>query len=172
MLILEENKTNADISQIERVYRENFSSNERIPTWFFKSRAKKNFVRLFSIYNESQWVGFTYVVRNKDTALVLYLAIDKKFQNQGLGGKALEQLTRTFHKKHICLLTPSSNDSNRQFYLDHKFKKADFMLKKSNTLYEVIQFGDKLSGMELTETIDKFYGPILKLRSRTQIIKV
>ncbi|KRK65072.1 hypothetical protein FC72_GL001699 [Companilactobacillus tucceti DSM 20183] len=173
MLILDENKANTDMNSIERIYKDSFSKSERLPLWLFKSRVKKDFVRLFSIYNESQWVGFTYVIRNKDTALILYLAIDSKFQGQGFGGKALEQLTRTFHKKHICLMIPSSNDNKyRQFYLDHKFEKSNFMLKESNKLYDVMQFGDKLTGMELTEAIDKFNGPILKLRSRTQVIKL
>jgi len=175
MLILDENKANADMKQIERVYKENFSQNERIPLWLFKSRSKKEFVRLFSIYNESQWIGFTYVIRNKDTALVRYLAIDQKFQGQGFGGKALEQLTRTFHKKHICLMVGPLKEKQsqyRQFYLDHKFEKANFMLKKANALYDVVQFGNKLTGMELTQALDKFNGPLLKLRSRTQVIKI
>lgn len=173
MLILDENKASTDMTSIERIYKDNFPKKERLPLWLFKSRAKKDFVRLFSIYNESQWVGFTYVIRNKDTAFILYLAIDSKFQDQGFGGKALEQLTRTFHKKHICLVIPSSNENKYcQFYLDHKFEKSDFMLKESNRLYDVMQFGNKLTGMELTEAIDKFNGPILKLRSRTQVIKL
>lgn len=173
MLILDENKQNIDMNQIEQVFKENFSSKERIPLWLFKNRAKKNFIKLYSIYNESQWVGFIYVIRNEDTAYVLYLTIAQKFQGHGYGGKALEQLTRTLHKKHICLLIPSSTKKEyRQFYLDHKFEKANFMLKKNNQLYEVMQFGNKLTGIELTQVIDKFYGPILKLRSRTQIIKL
>ncbi|MEH7249568.1 GNAT family N-acetyltransferase [Neobacillus niacini] len=92
-------------------------------------------VEPYGIYNQNKMVGFFnlhYTPDSKDDYWLFHFFIDKRFQRNGLGSKALNELIRHIkNSKPSCnrlnLTVHPENEAGRLFYLKFGFSEDNIM---------------------------------------------
>ncbi len=64
--------TPADLPKIKRIIFECFSSRRTDPFWLLKKRTKTGIAEFCSLYDDDNWVGFIYTVKNAELVYVFF----------------------------------------------------------------------------------------------------
>ena len=64
--------TPADLPKIKELYLSAFPAVERIPFWLLKKRTKTEIAEFCSLYDDDNWVGFIYTVKNAELVYVFF----------------------------------------------------------------------------------------------------
>ena len=91
-----------DREKVEELYKNSFPENERIPLWFLL--CKKELIDYISFYDDEVFVGYSYLITNKNLTFVLYLRMDTEMQGSTL-------LSMDIHTKYWSteVTSPSKN---------------------------------------------------------------
>jgi diamine N-acetyltransferase len=92
-------------------------------------------VEPYGIYNQNKMVGFFnlhYTPDSKDDYWLFHFFIDKRFQRNGLGSKALNELIRNIRYNHpacnrLYLTVHPENEAGKLFYLKFGFSEENKM---------------------------------------------
>ena len=92
-------------------------------------------VEPYGIYNQNKMVGFFnlhYTPDSKDDYWLFHFFIDKRFQRNGLGSKALNELIRNIRYNNpacnrLYLTVHPENEAGRLFYLKFGFSEENKM---------------------------------------------
>lgn len=92
-------------------------------------------VEPYGIYNQNRMVGFFnlhYTPESKDDYWLFHFFIDKKFQRNGLGSKALNELIRHIKQNNpscncLRLTVHPENEVGRLFYLKFGFSEDNIL---------------------------------------------
>lgn len=163
-------KNSGEFAKVEELYYESFPENERIPMSLLMRKVKQNFVDFLVLYDESKFVGFTYLITHKNLTYVLYIAIAGNVRSKGYGGRALAQIKEKFPNNRIILNievideTASNYEqrvTRRKFYTRNGYESSTFLYRDRWGLYEVMIHGGKVNAEEFYALLKKFAGTLL-----------
>ena len=168
-----------EIDKIKELFYKSFPKNERMPLWFLLKRAKMDFVDFIAIYDNNVFVGFTYLITNRNLTFVLYLAINDKIRSKGYGRRVLSQIKEKYPNNRIILNIEvvdetASNYEHRvkrkMFYIRNGYQNSNFIVKDHGGLYELMIYGSDVTKEEYYDLIKRFTGSMLFLFVKPKII--
>lgn len=145
------NVEKADISQIKNLYLDNFPKKERKPIWYLSHLIKTGRGELLKILLQNQICGFIFVLITSDTVLIDYLAIDKKFQGNGIGSAICDILRKRYAEKLAFLEIEFPNEKyennnqrvrRKKFYLKNGLFETCVRVHAYGTEMEVLTFSN------------------------------
>ncbi|OEH54375.1 hypothetical protein AQ616_11485 [Oceanobacillus sp. E9] len=156
-----------DINKLKRLFIKAFPKNERLPLWFLLMKADKDFVDFIGFYDEDDFIGFTYLITNKDLTFVLYLAIDSSQRSKGYGGAVLSKIKELYPNNRLILNIEAiiSNSQNyeqrvkrKNFYIKNGYVNSGIMLKENKDYFEIMINQNELIEKEYSELIQRYSG--------------
>ena len=83
--LIETKKDSKDWKKIKALYLRAFPAVERLPFWLLKKKTQRRIAEFCSLYDDDEWVGFIYTLKNDSLAYVFFLAIDDTKRSHGYG---------------------------------------------------------------------------------------
>ncbi|MBQ7586222.1 MAG: GNAT family N-acetyltransferase [Desulfovibrionaceae bacterium] len=149
-----------------------FPPDERPPYFFLRWRSL-NFVDWWIIKQDSQNVGFFYVIKHKDHVYVIFFAIEQQYRGKGLGTQALKMLLDHYAAFKVFLaiepIDPSApNYSERvkrkNFYLRCGLQDLEQHMQELSVVYELLGTKGRVDPQIFVELMQKWIiWPINKL---------
>lgn len=142
--LIETKKDSKDWKKIKALYLRAFPAVERLPFWLLKKKTKRRIAEFCSLYDDDEWVGFIYTLKNDSLAYVFFLAIDDTKRSHGYGSKLIRLLTERYAGLVIGLSAERPDDqaeNNEQRIRRQKFyQRNDFL---HSGYYSVEKGGEK-----------------------------
>ena len=91
--LIETKKDSKDWKKIKALYLRAFPAVERLPFWLLKKKTQRRIAEFCSLYDDDEWVGFIYTLKNDSLAYVFFLAIDDTKRSHGYGSKLIRLKT-------------------------------------------------------------------------------
>ncbi|WP_277376108.1 GNAT family N-acetyltransferase [Paenibacillus polymyxa] len=170
-----------ELYKIENLYKESFPENERIALCFLLWRSRKEFVDYIAYYDDDVFVGFAYLVSDKNLTFVLYLAISSEVRSKGYGTVIISKIKQKYVGNRIILNIEAIDEvadnseqriKRKNFYLKNGFQKADFKIYEYGGLYEVLIHGSNVTLEEYKLLLKQFTGVLFSLFYRPKFITV
>ncbi|MDQ0427180.1 GNAT superfamily N-acetyltransferase [Planomicrobium stackebrandtii] len=163
-------KKQHNFGKVKELYYGSFPKNEQIPMNLLLWKAKQDFVDFLALYDEGQFVGFTYLITHKDLTYVLYIAIDSNARSNGYGGQALAEIKEKYPYNRIILnievVDEAANNheqrvTRRKFYTRNGYKGSTYLYQDRWSVYEVMVHGGKVSADEFHALLKIYAGALL-----------
>lgn len=154
----------------DRLYRQAFPENERIPMSFLLHKAKKDFVDFLAFYDADEFIGFAYMISHNDITLVQYLAIAPSHRSKGYGGAVLHLISEKYRGNRLVLNIEETGiaaenadqrSKRKRFYLAHGYQNANYRMIHASEGYEVLVKGEELIPYEVLLLFKKYLGWML-----------
>lgn len=137
----------SDLVKCKRLFYQAFA--KTLPHWYLKLKAKKNFIDYLAIYHDDTYVGFIYLIHQKQLTHVLFFAIDPSHRGKGYGSFALDLLRKTYKKQSIILNIQAIEDApnkeerilRKAFYLKNAYVETKYMVSEFGDNYEMLSDG-------------------------------
>ena len=129
-----------------------------------KYNVKRACIDFLAFYDNDIFCGFTYLITNKNTTFILYLAIDNNIRSKGYGSQILNWITNN-KQNNIVLNIESVSDkydnykerlSRQKFYLKNGFIDTKYKLIDKDDVYDVLHKGDKFAKSEYEALLRNF----------------
>ncbi len=139
--------------EITRINEEAFPPVERMTVGDMFGFTEKFDSAVWGIFRGEEFAGFAMTAFNDRCAYFFYLAIDRKFRNQGLGLEALKAFFREFSGRQVILdfEVPDPAAENyplrirrKNFYLRSGFHETGHFTMFRGERYEVVCTGEEL----------------------------
>lgn len=78
--------------QVRDLYRTVFPIEERLPFIFFMLKSYRTIASAYAYYQEEKFIGFAYIMHNKDYLFIAYLGVNPEYHSQGFGSQMLADL--------------------------------------------------------------------------------
>ncbi len=163
---------------IKKLYLQAFPKEERAP--FSLLMRKANAADFFALYDNSKWVGLSYIVRRGQLAYIFYLAISPNERGKGYGSAAMKALIEYYKNCRLFLALEQLDktaDNYEQRLKRHAFYKScglsdlPYKIKEGGVVYSIMGVGGKVEPEEYRELIDSYLGWFLKRVVDMRIIK-
>ncbi|MBR0133911.1 GNAT family N-acetyltransferase [Candidatus Saccharibacteria bacterium] len=142
MSMLRYEKILAERKDIEQLYLESFPEEERYSFWAIIQRAQSENIDFFAVYNDSQLIGFTYLIYRQDITYVFYLAVAPSLRNHGYGSQILKGIIEQNQNNKILLCIEYPDDElkirRRNFYLRNGMHSTGVILENFGLKYEFL----------------------------------
>lgn len=133
-----------DFEEVLLIYNEAFPINEQMDLPWLFTKLKKG--KILGYYQNNQLSAFTIICLHQNILNILYLAVDKKYRNQGIGSKIISYLTDNYSNYQLILdieqIKEVENKQQRikrkQFYLNNGFKESEVKYIWQNEEYVVL----------------------------------
>lgn len=123
---------------------EGFSSCRALAFLALEEKTQRRIAEFCSLYDDDEWVGFIYTLKNDSLAYVFFLAIDDTKRSHGYGSKLIGLLTERYAGLVIGLSAERPDDraeNNEQRIRRQKFyQRNDFL---HSGYYSVEKGGEK-----------------------------
>ena len=154
----------SDYKKITEIYMNSFPDNERFPLWFLNIMSKRKCVDYLAFYDKNVFCGFTYLITNKNTTFVLYLATDSSIRSKGYGSQILNWIIDNKEDNivlNIESVSPKYDNfderlSRQKFYFKNGFEDTKYKLIDNEDVYDVLYKGNNFSKIEY-ESIFKVF---------------
>lgn len=132
------------LEENQSIVPEGFSSCRALAFWLLKKKTQRRIAEFCSLYDNDEWVGFIYTLKNDSLAYVFFLAIDDTKRSHGYGSKLIKLLTERYAGLVIGLSAERPDDqaeNNEQRIRRQKFyQRNDFL---HSGYYSVEKGGEK-----------------------------
>lgn len=164
------NKDRKMLKIIKKLYLSAFPKEERAPFFFLKSRAGKGGGEMLAVKEKDEFIGFVYIVRNKELVYLFYFAIAECKRGMGYGSRVLSAIREKYPDKRIFLareqLDKASPNyaqrvSRREFYMKNGFEDIPCLLKEASVIYDTMSIGGIITPKDYEELISAWTGPII-----------
>ncbi|WP_434794837.1 GNAT family N-acetyltransferase [Staphylococcus shinii] len=125
------NKDSSDLKHIESLLKNSFPEVERFPMDLILYKLEKDIGNLLAIYDDDNFIGFTYLIQYNNLTYVQYLAVDDKYQSMGYGSKILQFINEKYGMNPI-ILNIEIVDPTFENYLQRK--KEKIFIRKMNLM--------------------------------------
>ncbi|MCT1403719.1 GNAT family N-acetyltransferase [Paenibacillus sp. p3-SID867] len=168
-----------ELYKVEKLYKTSFPENERIPLWFLLWRSRKEFVDYIAFYDDEVFIGFAYLISDRNLTFVLYLAISSEVRSKGYGTIILSTIKQKYIGNRIILnieaiYEVADNSEQRikrkNFYQKNGFQNADFKIYEYGGLYEVLIHGSNVTLEEYKLLLKQFTGVLFSLFYKPKFI--
>lgn len=159
---------------IDRLNREAFPDNERVPTDKLL-RFTKSGGELVAFYDKNEFIGFSYFRAEMGLTYICFFAIQKEKRSMGYGRAVLEFLEKIFPNNQLVLeIEPldkaADNYSQRlrreAFYLGCGFLASGYTSAYLGLVFDVYYKGDGFEIKRFSELLDSMRGgkfqPVVK----------
>ncbi|MGI6257296.1 MAG: hypothetical protein ACOYJU_04440 [Anaerovoracaceae bacterium] len=140
-----------EIRQVKKLYYSSFPREERTPFNILLHDTEKDDCELLSFFDRDIFVGMNYVIEHKGLILLLYLAVEEVFRNQGYGGEILRNTFDRYSNATVVLDIESvwadvedigKRLERREFYIRNGFVSANLGFSLEGVDYEVLARGE------------------------------
>jgi len=158
-----------DFSLIEDLYHTAFPKHEQVPMSFLLSRTKKEDIYFDAYYDGNNFIGFTYIITNKDLTYLFYLATSAEVRGKGYGAQILSHIKVSYPNQRLvlnCLAEDINADDNdlrlrrQKFYLRNGYIRAGFSCEMNGNHVIVFTQNGAVSTEEFLAIFKKFWGAI------------
>lgn len=125
------NKDSSDLKHIESLLKNSFPEVERFPMDLILYKLEKDIGNLLAIYDDDNFIGFTYLIQYNNLTYVQYLAVDDKYQSMGYGSEILQFINEKYGMNPI-ILNIKIVDPTFENYLQRK--KEKIFIRKMNLM--------------------------------------
>ena len=151
------NKDHKDLDKIHQLYEESFPNDEKAPFSLLIEKLTTKKGLLLAYYIDNEFIGFTYLIKDKGIVYIFYFSIVKKYRNKGYGTKILSLLKDKYHDCFIFLeiekVIDELTQKRKDFYIRNGFK--DSMYRYFFYVdYEVLYYGENF---DIHQCHDLFY---------------
>lgn len=115
----------ANEAQAKALYESSFPDNERKPWHIMVACVKKKSMKMYVMMKDDQVIALAFIVLYYPYLLLDYLAIDKIFQNQGIGSQILKWLIEKY-PEHALFVEIEDYDVYQEAIM---LKRKNFYLK-------------------------------------------
>lgn len=152
-----------ELNYMKKLYDKSFPRSERKAFFRFKGPNVLKFI----IKKGDENAGFMICCRYKDLFFIDYFAVDERYRNCGIGGKALDIIFERFGDCRIFLeiedpLAECDNKTQREkrlrFYLSKGFSVTDLKVNLMKFDALILTFGGNVSFSEYENTYTYAYG--------------
>ena len=147
---------NKYINQIEELYLNSFSDDERFPFWILEECSKEKNSDLYAVIDNDKFIGMSYIINCGNAYYLMYLAVEPSLRNKKYGSKILTDLKEKYKTLFLSIDIPIDDISvsRKNFYLRNGFYETNKFYEDTGVTYEVLCTNDEY---EIT-------GDIMKMR--------
>ena len=136
--------------ELNEIYNEAFPPEERFGLDIILGLADKGELEVYAIMQGQNTAGMAVMCVDEKTAYVCYFAIEKNLRGNGLGGEAIEQISRMYQGRQTVLEievldSTAANFPQRKrrekFYLDRGFSHTNRYIRYEHVTYEILFAG-------------------------------
>lgn len=148
------------------LYDEAFDRRMRVPLKELEHVYKLNRADYVAVYDEDLFVGFYYVFRHEDVALIYYLAVVENMRNRGYGTEILDLIKERYYPKYKIALSieaplvddklVSSRYRRLAFYSRNGFIDTLYKYESVGIQYEVLYWGDRWEPEDIHKVLRSF----------------
>lgn len=119
-----------DITAIERLNREAFPEEERIPVGDLVSMARQDGYELLAAYEEERFVGFVFLALAGASIYLFLLAVEPELRSRGYGGRIVQKILERYPAGQVVADIQRTDEvcdnlqqrvKRRAFYLNQGF---------------------------------------------------
>jgi GNAT superfamily N-acetyltransferase len=172
-------KNSDEYKKVKSLYYNAFPVHERTPLFILLRKRKLKNVTFYCIYNCQEWIGFIYLIHNKNLLLIQYFAIKENFRSKGYGEEVISKIKKMYNWYRI-ILGIEKNDSKsknneqrikrKKFYQKCGFRESGYFVKQHIPM-ELLIFGETVTPEEVFELFQKYVGNILGFLLKNIIMK-
>lgn len=155
---------------VKDLYIKSFPAEERAPFWLMMKKTSMPIVDFWALYDDDNWVGIAYVIKNENIAYLFYLAICENERGKGYGHKSLEILKEKY-KDYKFFLALEELDKNADNY-EQRVKRHSFYescglsdmphhIKEASVVYDIMGIGEPVTAEEYLSLMKKYLGRFL-----------
>lgn len=160
-----------DFKSIKETYKEAFPKEERMPFFMFKILTRDKTSKLYSFYENGNFIGFAYCIYYKDLMYILFLAVNNKIRAKGYGSKILSEICKIYKNYRIILfseeLTKDCDNYEQRlrrvkFYEKNNFYISGVKICEVGVKYDILSYNRiKFSKDEYMELFKNYLGKII-----------
>ncbi|MCI8508107.1 MAG: GNAT family N-acetyltransferase [Lachnospiraceae bacterium] len=173
-------KSIKEYKQIKKLYRQAFPIEERAPFWLLMKKAKPSTADFWALYDNENWVGIVYVIKDEELAYIFYLAIKPEERGKRYGGKAIDML-RDYYRGCKMFLALEALDQTADNY-EQRVKRHSFYekcglldmpykIKEASVIYDIMGVGGIVEPEEYGRMMEKYLGSFFKRLVDVRILK-
>jgi len=175
------NQNDDNYTKVIDLYKEAFTTAQRIPTWVLKLKLRKGKAGFNVLYENDTWIGLIYTTKFEDIVLIHFLAICESFRSGGYGSKVMDAMKVMHGEKRIVLniekLDPQEKNfeqrvKRKAFYEKNGFSSSGYFVKEPGEELEMLIFGGCITKEEIEAMYKDLFGSIIDFLLRPKIIKV
>ena len=168
-----------EMNKVEELYKESFPANERIPLWFLLWRSQKEFIDYIAFYDNEIFVGYAYLITNKNVTFILYFAISSEVRSHGYGTILLTKIKEHYEDHRIVLNIEAIDEEasnykqrikRKKFYLENGYRNASFNIMEYGHIYEVLVLGSDVTIEECQILFRRISGSVLSFFYKPKFI--
>lgn len=180
MQLVRVTKSIKEYKQIKKLYRQAFPVEERAPFWFLMKKVKPSTADFWALYDNENWIGFTYVVKGEELAYIFYLAIKPDKQGKGYGAEAVDILKDYYKGCKLFLALETLNhtaDNYEQRVKRHSFYERcglhdmPYQIKEASVIYDIMGIGGIVEPEEYGRMMENYLGTFCKRLVDVRIVK-
>ena len=143
-------------------------------------KANPSVADFWALYDDENWVGFTYVVKGDGLAYIFYLAIKPDEQGKGYGGTALEILKDYYKGCRIFLALENLDQTTgnyeqrikrHSFYEKCGLSDMPYKIKEAAVIYDIMGIGGGVEPEEYGRMMEQYLGKFYMRLVDMKIIK-
>ncbi|HEM6115818.1 GNAT family N-acetyltransferase [Streptococcus pluranimalium] len=121
--------------QVRDLYRTVFPIEERLPFIFLMLNSYRTIASAYAYYQEEKFIGFAYIIHNKDYLFVTYLGVNPEHHSQGFGSQMLADLKKLADGRHMILSIEPLDTKADNYH--QRLKRLAFYERNGFTLTQV-----------------------------------
>lgn len=158
----------SDFRAIRKLFLSAFPAEERPPFFLLRLKAKKS--DMLAIRDGDDFVGFAYLICNRDLRYLFFFAITPEKRNMGYGTAVLELLKKRYQGERLFLareqLDPTADNyeeriKRRQFYLQAGFSDLNCKITEMGVTFDVMSIGCTVSAEDYRLLMSSWTGKFL-----------
>lgn len=136
-----------DIDKVDRLNRAAFPDEERMDVEDLLDRKKIINVEFFAVYDNNEFIGFFNTMIFKNTAYVLFLAVEEDKRSRGYGSEILKLILEKYKDYQVILDLEVQDEtaenaeqrkSRKAFYLRNGYVETGYVLEYGEVKLELL----------------------------------
>ena len=123
-MILNENFDDKRLEDIHELYEISFPEDEKMPFRLVLQKREEGVMRLFSVEEEGNFIGFCNITLCEDALTLNYFAIVPAWQNKGYGSQVIKELMAAYPQRSIVI--DIEDDEIEAENIEQRIKRKSF----------------------------------------------
>lgn len=158
-----------EYQDVASLMNEAFPSNELLPMSYIELMVQSGNADFIAYFDESVFVGLSFVVTIDKIAFLFYLAVNNKIRSKGYGSTILAAIKNKYADKIIildveCLNENAENIEQRikrvEFYKRNGFDNTNVRLEWIGEMFDILATSKNLLKKDFAELLNVFTGDL------------
>lgn len=155
--------------QIKQLYMRAFPKYEREPWPWLMLKSKYRRADFMAFYDQSQFIGFAYVIHSHGMLYILYLAVNDRVRSHGYGTRIINEIRHRYPQDSLVLDVeqPNPQAANNQqrlrrlrFYKRNGFFPTPKLFKEEKVTFQVLATNKKINQRKVDKVFEWFSWPL------------